>query len=925
MDKNWRFSIGHASDKDKDFGYGKATFSSYAKAAFADGPAARNFDDRAWRKLDLPHDWAVEAPFDSRASGSHGFKAIGANFPERSIGWYRKSFFIPSTDDGKKISIEFDGIFRNSIVWINGHYLGIEPSGYSSFRYDVTDYLNYGSDNVVTVRVDASMEEGWFYEGAGIYRHVWLVKTAPLHVDYNGTFVSTEMENNMATVKVMTTIANEGKTMRNFTLRHVVVDAKGNRVDSVDINTLSLPAGASTEVPAQIKLNNPLLWSLENPYLYKIITRILSEGKISDIYETPFGIRSIRWDPDKGFFLNGKHVTLKGTNNHQDHAGVGTAIPDELQRFRILKLKEMGCNAYRCSHHPPTPELLTACDELGMLVIDENRLMGTSDQILKELRRMIVRDRNHPSIILWSLGNEEWGMEGTATGARIASTMQDYARRLDSTRLHTVAISGGWGKGISTVVDVMGYNYFSHGNTDQQHKDFPDQPGVGTEEGATFSTRGVYVDDKPSGHLNAYDWDPSDWGASAEEGWTYYNSREFLSGMFIWSGFDYRGEPTPFGWPAIASQFGVLDLCGFPKDNAFYYKSWWTESPMIHLFPHWNWKTGDSVKVWSYSNCEEVELLLNGKSLGKMKIKKDSHAEWKVLYKPGTLEAKGYIAGKKVAYDRVQTSGKGSGIQLQSHKNGVVADGRDIAIITVSEIDEKKRFVPDASDEVTFTIEGPGKIIGVGNGDPSSHEADKYVDDITAIVVTDWKVKTVDSKDIAPEQKPQFDEAAWSPGFTWQDDNQRNYSAKIYHGKFTAPENSDNASITLFLHSVGDEQNIYINGQLLVRDLAGSPSGHEIKLDPTVLRVGENFIAIVSTPYRLARKGGEFPASLQIMKRADTWKRKLFNGLSQVIIQSTGEHGDIVLKAVSGNMRSEIKIPTRLPMQKLQSIEDQKP
>jgi beta-galactosidase len=911
MDKSWRFNFGHPSDQDKDFGYGKAVFSSYAKAAFADGPASPNFDDRAWRKLDLPHDWGVEAPFDSRASGSHGFKAFGKNFPARNVGWYRKSFFVPFTDDGKKISIEFDGVFRNTIVWINGHYLGIEPSGYSSFRYDLTDYLNYGGNNVIAVRVDASMEEGWFYEGAGIYRHVWLVKTAPLHVDYNGTFVSSEIANHAAAIKVMTTIVNDGKTKQSFTLQHVVVDANGHHVDSITVNNLSLPAGVSAEFPAQIKLNNPRLWSLEDPYLYKMITQISAGGKTSDVYETPFGMRSIRWDPDKGFFLNGKHVKLQGTNNHQDHAGVGTAIPDELQRFRILKLKEMGCNAYRCSHNPPTPEMLKACDELGMLVIDENRLMGTSHQILKELRSMIVRDRNHPSIILWSLGNEEWGMEGAETGARIAGTMQDYAKRLDSTRLHTVAISGGWGKGISTVVEVMGYNYMSHGNTDKQHKDFPAQAGVGTEEGATFSTRGVYVDDKTNCHLNAYDWDPTDWGASAEEGWTYYNSREFLAGMFIWSGFDYRGEPTPFGWPAIASQFGVLDLCGFPKDNAFYYKSWWTKTPMVHFFPHWNWTKGDSVKVWTYSNCEEVELLLNGKSLGRRKINKDSHGEWKVRYMPGTLEAKGYIAGKTIASDKVQSTGRGSIIQMQSHKSEIGADGEDLAIITVSELDAKKRFVPDANDEVIFSIQGPGKIIGVGNGDPSSHEADQYIDDITAIVATDWKVKTIESRDNIPAFTTEFDETAWSDGFTWQDDNNRNYAAKVYNGKFEVPANTENASITLFMHSIGDEQDIYLNGKALTLNLAGSPSGHEIKLDPSLLRAGKNIITIVSTPYKNLRKGGELPVSLRITKTTGPWKRKLFNGLSQVIIQSTGEPGEIVLKASSGNMNSEIKIAAR--------------
>jgi beta-galactosidase len=915
MDKDWKFNFGHSYKADKDFGHGIAYFSYYAKAGFADGAASPNFDDRAWRKLDLPHDWAVEAPFDPKGSLSHGYKAIGRNFPERSVGWYRKTFLIPKSDDGKKIFVEFDGIFRNSIVWINGHYLGIEPSGYSSFTYDLTDYLNYGGENVLAVRVDATMEEGWFYEGAGIYRHAWLLKTDPLHIDYNGAFVSSEVKNNSAVVKVKAAVVNDGKIKKDFTLEHIIVNAGGKRVDSVKVNNLSLPAGESYEFPASITVNNPALWSLENPYLYKMITRISSEGKIADEYETTFGIRTVRWDPDKGFFLNGVHVRLHGTNNHQDHAGVGSAIPDELQRFRIMKLKETGCNAYRCSHNPPTPEMLKACDEMGMLVIDENRLMGTSSQILKELKRMIVRDRNHPSIIIWSLGNEEWGIEGAETGARIASTMQEYARRLDSTRLHTVAVSGGWGKGISTVLDVMGYNYIGNGgpgSTDRHHKEFPAQPAIGTEECATFVTRGVYIDDKDNGHLNSYDSDPSTWGSSAEEGWGHYAKREYLSGMFVWSGFDYRGEPTPFTWPAICSQFGILDMCGFPKDNAYYYKSWWSSSPMVHLFPHWNWKDGEKVKVWCYSNCEEAELFLNGKTMGRKKIEKALHAEWSVSYVPGTLAVKGYNGGKEVASETVQTTEKGKMIRLQPHKEGINADGEDLTVITVSELDANKRFVPDANDEMAFTIQGPGKIIGVGNGDPSSHETDKYAEDITAISVIGWKVKAVDSKDNRPEVSVETDDSGWATGFTWDDDNlNKNYTAKVYRGKFEMPEKTGDASVMLFMHSLGNEQNVYLNGKPLLLNLAGSASGHEIKLDASMLKAGKNIIAIVATPYKDKRKGGELPASIQIAKPAGQWKRKLFNGLAQVIVQSTGEPGDIVLKAVSGNMTAEIKIPAK--------------
>ena len=916
MDRNWRFSFGHPFDHDKDFNYGLAYFSFYAKGGFADGPASPTFDDRNWRKLDIPHDWAVEAPFDSLASLSHGFKAIGRNFQERSVGWYRKTFFIPMSDDGRKITLEFDGVFRNSITWINGHYLGIEPSGYSSFQYNLTDYLNYGGDNVIVVRVDAGMEEGWFYEGAGIYRHVWLVKTEPLHVDYHGTFASSSINQNLATVRIKTTVVNDGKAKIDFTLKHVIVDAQGKKIDSTAISKLSLTTGASYELAAQVIVPNPTLWSLENPYLYKMITTISSAAKTVDRYETTVGIRSIRWDPDKGFFLNDKHVKLHGTNNHQDHAGVGTALPDELQRFRIAKLKETGCNAYRCSHNPPTPELLQACDELGMLVIDENRLMGTSDQNLKELKRMIVRDRNHPSVILWSLGNEEWGTEGSDRGARIASTMQDYARHLDSTRLYTAAVSGGWGNGISTVIDVMGYNYISHGDTDQQHKKFPRQDGVGTEEGATFSTRGIYVDDKEHCHLNAYDWDPSDWGASAEQGWTYYSKRDFLAGMFVWSGFDYRGEPAPFAWPAIASQFGVLDLCGFRKDNSFYYKSWWTTSPMLHIFPHWNSgtdvvrKNGEPVKVWAYSNCEEVELFLNGKSQGRQKIQKDSHAEWSVPYTPGKLEAKGYVSEKNVSSEVIQTTEKGSTIQMQSHKPEIKADGEDLAIITVSEFDKAKRFVPDTNDEIVFTIQGPGKIIGVGNGNPSSLEADKYIDEITVKHITDWRVKTVNAIDNLPEIMAIADDTEWTVISNWKANGSAN-ETNVFRGKFNMTEKPGDVSISVLLPNVGKMQGVYLNGNVQQFNRSNSSFGYKVAIEPSEWKTGNNVVTIVAMPYQNEQRREEVQATVQIIRPAEPWKRKLFNGLAQVIVQSTGEPGAIVVKAVSGHLNGEVKLSSK--------------
>lgn len=734
MDFGWRFALGHATDVAKDFDHATGGFSYLAKAGFGSGASAPAFDDSGWRVLDLPHDWAVELPFDARGSASHGFKAIGRAFPENSVGWYRKSFTIPASDLGRRITIEFDGVFRDSIVWINGHYLGTEESGYTSFAYDLTDFLNYGGTNVLVVRVDASLEEGWFYEGAGIYRHAWLVKTAPIHVGRHGTFVTSEIEDGSADVTARVTVANEGTGASSFHLEHAIVGPDGATLATTTTAEAMLESGASTDVATVLALRHPQLWSLETPHLHRLITTVVTDGAVADRYETTFGIRSIRFDPDRGFFLNGEHVKLLGTNNHQDHAGVGAAIPDALQEFRIVELKKMGVNAYRASHNPPTPELLDVCDRLGVLVIDENRLMGTARYHREHLRAMMLRDRNHPSIILWSIGNEEWRIEGGETGARIAAAMQAEVKRIDPTRPVTAAISGGWGRGISTAIDVAGMNYVDNmgraGFTvDRWHAEHPKQPIVGTEECAINNTRGVYFDDRERGHLRAHDWDPSEWGSGILQAWPVYAERPFLAGMFIWTGFDYRGEPTPFGWPAIASQFGMMDLCGFPKDAYYYFKSWWTNEPVLHVFPHWNWagKEGEMVDVWVYSNCDEVELFLSGESLGRKRMQPNAHLAWPVAYAPGTLLARGYKDGREIVTATIETTGEPTAVRLTPNRTTLAADGEDVVVITVEALDAQGRRVPTASNEIAFELAGPGGIIGVGNGDPSSHEADVFV------------------------------------------------------------------------------------------------------------------------------------------------------------------------------------------------------
>ncbi len=918
MDVGWRFTLGNACDPSKDFGTNTGYFSYFAKAGYGDGAASPAFDDRAWRVIDLPHDWAVELPFDPNGSSSHGYKPLGKRFPATSIGWYRKSFFIPDSDFGKRVGIQFDGVFRNSEVWVNGFYLGQEKSGYSSFQYDITDYLNYGGTNVVAVRVDATMEEGWFYEGAGIYRDVWLNITSPLHIAPWGMFVSSDVKENSADVTARATITNDGTNEAVFIIRQTILDAKGKEVAHGELNKLTLEPRNTKDFSTVMAVRDPNLWSVESPYLYELVTDVYSGDSLVDNSTTKFGMRTLRFDPNKGFFLNGKHIELKGTNDHQDFAGVGTAVPDPLQVFRVERLKAMGSNAIRCSHNPPAPAFLDVCDSLGMLVIDENRLMGTSPEQLNQLERMIIRDRNHPSIILWSIGNEEWAIEGNVKGARIASDMQDFAHRLDPTRPTTAACSGGWGHGISRVIQVMGYNYIFNGNIDEHHGQFPSQPAVGTEESTSPSTRGIYITDAKQGHMEQGDRSAGDRGI--EVGLKFYEERPFLSGLFFWTGFDYRGEPNPFGWPQVTSQSGILDLCGFPKDIFYYLKSWWTDKPVLHLLPYWNWagKNGQDIDVWAYSNCDSVGLFLNGQSLGGKPVPKYSHVDWKVKYEPGTLLAKGYKDGKEVATDKVETTGEPYAVKLVPDRININADGEDVSTVTVEVVDSKGRIVPTAGNEIAFTIKGPGKIIGVGNGDPSSHEPDRYFESVSSAKISTLRIKPLSSAENPPEVAPGYDDSNWSPAFVRRDRESRiaqdcsKYVA--IRGSFDLPAFTPETGITLLTKSIAQVQDIYVNGHLIAKGVQRDAPGQTYRLDHSILHEGTNVYAVVGPPLVKHDKWEALntdPGMVQILDPAAQWKRSAFNGLAQVIVQSTKHPGEIVLTAASqGLTGSSVKIQT---------------
>ena len=726
LDDGWKFAFGNAADPKKDFGCGTEYFNYLTKAnsIHNEGPYVANFNDSTWQEVKVPHDWVTILPYADVASHSHGYKTVGYKYPETSVGWYRKTINIPACDLGKHIALQFDGIFRNARVWFNGFYMGTEPSGYATQVYDVTEYVNYGGDNLICVRVDATLEEGWFYEGAGIYRDAWLMKSAAVGVAPFGTFVYADLKQpyDKVTIYVETEVNNHSLTTQQCEVSHRLLDADGREVAKSESSTIMLRAKQTlNSQPLTLNLNTPHLWSPADPYLYKVETTVKVDGRVTDVYETTTGIRDVEFDADRGFLLNGQPLKLKGVNMHQDHAGVGAAIPDALQAWRIKQLKKMGCNAYRASHNPMTPALLDICDREGILVIDENRLTGINEEHLRLLERMIKRDRNHPSVILWSNGNEEWGMENTIQGTRIAAAMREYTHLLDPTRHSTIANAGG--REMVKGLDVVGFNYIVQNDVDNQKKNNPTWKIVGTEETTGCGTRGWYFKDEkyPGRMVSLNRTMEQNYENIIERGWKFYDERPWAAGLFYWTGFDYRGEPNPLSYPAHDSEFGILDYCGFPKDEAYYLKSWWTDEPVLHIFPHWNLQghEGEEVEVWAYSNCDEVELTVNGKKLGRQPMPRNGHLKWKAVYQPGRVEATGYKNGKRILTKTIETTKAAAKVVLKADRHQIAADGQDMAIVNIELHDQKGRFVPNACPVLTFCLEGDANIIGCGNGDPS--------------------------------------------------------------------------------------------------------------------------------------------------------------------------------------------------------------
>jgi beta-galactosidase len=720
LDRGWLF---HEGDIPFPVIAGQQASYNNAKAGVAWGAAAPDYDDSAWKPVDLPHDWAVEQPFDQKANLSQGYH-------QRGMGWYRRYFKLDPADNGKHLELQFDGVATHCTIWVNGVIAARNFCGYTSIYVDITPFAKYGDNvNVIAVQVDAVSQEGWWYEGAGIYRHTWLVKRGPVHVATDGVFANpVRNADGSWSVPVEVTLESSDKAAASVQVESTLLDPSGNVVTSgradATVNPFETPVA---RIP--LAVSGPKLWSVDAPTLYSVRTVVRRDGAVVDDVTTHCGFRTIRFDPDLGFFLNDKPVKLLGTCNHQDMAGVGVAVPDSIWDFRVKRLKDMGSNAYRCAHNAPASEFLEACDRLGMLVMDENRNFGSSPENLRELDWMVRRDRNHPSVILWSVFNEE-PSQGSQMGYEMVRRMSASVKELDITRPVTAAQSNSALNPVnaSQAADVAGFNY-RYQDFNQYHQLYPTKPIFSSEDTSTVMTRDEYATDRKAAVLDSYDDQlPGSWGLSHQNAWKQVDTRPFVAGTMVWTGFDYRGEPQPLAWPATGSSFGCMDLCGFPKSAYYIHQAEWIhDKPILHLIPHWNWpgSEGKPIKVMVMSNAENIELFLNGKSVGQMAVDKYNMPTFQVPYEAGKLEAVASTGGKEVARFAVETTGAPTAIKLIADRAALLGDGADAQPITVEAVDDQGRVVPTAKLPVTFDITGPGAIIGLNNGDPDCHEPEK--------------------------------------------------------------------------------------------------------------------------------------------------------------------------------------------------------
>jgi beta-galactosidase len=718
------------------------------------------FDDSKWRTLNLPHDWSIEGEFkkDAPTTGYGGYLPTG-------IGWYRKHLILPKIQRGQKSWIEFEGVYMNSDVWINGHHLGKHAFGYTSFYYDLSAYIKKG-DNIIAVRVDNSIQpNNRWYSGSGIYRHVWLNITGPVHIAQWGTYITTpSVDSTSATVSVHTLIENDLPTIKNIRLRSVVKDGSGKEIASIE-TPVSLPASGKTDAEQIIKIATPALWSIENPSLYTLHSSVIAEHKVFDNPVSPFGIRKIEYDKDNGFFLNGKHVKMNGVCLHPDAGCLGVAVPKQAWVRRLQLLKAMGCNAIRTAHNPPDPDFLELCDKMGFLVMDEafdeweiakGQVQYSYHTLFAENSRndlisLIHRDRNHPSVVIWSAGNEVLD-QGKDRGVEVLKKLIETFHKEDPTRPVTVAndriadVEYPTKPAFLEEEDIVGYNYVDRWLNRRElyysidKMEHPDWKMIGTENGAIPSVRGRYIlaSDNPGTRPRGRGGNYNTSMVKAEQLWKFTATHDYVIGDFMWTGIDFLGESS---WPVKNSAAGVIDLSGFPKDSYYFYQSQWTSKPMVHLFPHWNWAghEGQVIPVVAYTNCDSVELFVNGRSFGSKSVAfpqqgnsggnnkfarpfvnattSDLHLSWDVPYEPGTLKVIGRKNGKIIT-EEIHTTSAPAAILLSVDKISINADAQDIANVKVEIIDKDGLIVPDANSPIQFKVEGEGILAGTDNGDP---------------------------------------------------------------------------------------------------------------------------------------------------------------------------------------------------------------
>jgi beta-galactosidase len=771
FDRNWRFHQGETAP------------------GGSVSPDAPEFDDTGWRQLNLPHDWMIEGVTSSKAEDMDGpfdkgspARAGGA-YLDGGVGWYRKTFTLPATDQGKEITLLFEGAYSNADVWLNGQHLGTHPYGFTSFSYDITRALKYGRENnVLAVKLNVRQPACRWYSGAGLYRDVWLIETSPVHVAMWGSYVTTpESASHTMEVHVRTTVENDGATPADVSLATNLVDPDGNQV-SMPSATGRVEAKGRLVFEQTRPLENPRLWSLETPVLYKAVTKLSAAGHVMDQMETPFGVRTIKFTLDKGFFLNGKHVQIQGVCDHHDLGALGSAAyPRALER-QLEILKSMGCNALRTSHNPPAPELLNLCDKMGFVVMDEafdewkenHHTYGYAESFDQwsepDMMSMLDRDRNHPSIVLWSIGNEiPEGREGKPAAGPIAQRLVAICHREDPTRPVTSACpsaNNDWKSGLAKALDVFGINYQPgfYGTNSPQSRAHPSTdpnlysgtlPMVGSETQSQVDTRGEYglsidprgqvkIDMKPNFQVSSYDGFWPGWANNPDDEFLALEHSPWVAGEFVWTGFDYLGEPTPYSWPSRSSYFGIVDLAGFPKDRYYQFKAHWTNQPVAHILPHWTWPgfEGKSIPVRVFTNADTVELFLNGKSLGAKNFPADCehvavvdkkknittekpslHLAWSVPYAPGELKAVATKNGQVVATDIERTAGAPAKIVAVADRAEIESGDRDLSFIKISILDKDGNVCPNAEPELQFALTGgAATVAALDNGDPTNHE-----------------------------------------------------------------------------------------------------------------------------------------------------------------------------------------------------------